>query len=218
MKKRIMGVFLAAVLLVSQAAAVFAADSKTAEVTVSDDSASYYEISEGTEAVFSYLAENHPRALELILAINNGSLSLQTIAEHAPELAEILQGKSAVTRFFELSAINGGWINEAGNHVVTFGVPALTNSMSDVRLIHYSVARGKWEAITPADVDYASKQITAEFKDLSPVIVIAKLDPSADSAVGTSPKTGNTPVWLFLIGAALILGTAGAAVYRKSRI
>ena len=66
-------------------------------------------------------------------------------------------------------------------------------------------------------VDYTNKEITASFKDLSPVAVIAKVDTSADNAIGTSPQTGRFPVSVLWIGAAVILGATGVIVFRKRK-
>ena len=67
-------------------------------------------------------------------------------------------------------------------------------------------------------MDYDSKEITIEFEDLSPVAVIGKVnDAAADNTVGTSPKTGAVSGWMIWMGAAIVLITAGAVTYRRSR-
>ena len=67
-----------------------------------------------------------------------------------------------------------------------------------------STDRAAWEVVEASDVDYTNKEITASFKDLSPVAVIAKVDTSADNAIGTSPQTGRFPVSVLWIGAAAV--------------
>ena len=52
MKKRIFGTILAAALVVTQAISVFAAGSRTTQVTLVGDSAGYYEVSEGDQGEF----------------------------------------------------------------------------------------------------------------------------------------------------------------------
>ena len=47
--------------------------------------------------------------------------------------------------------------------------------------------------------------------------MIAKVDTSADNAIGTSPQTGRFPVSVLWIGAAVILGTTGVIVLRKRK-
>ena len=75
-----------------------------------------------------------------------------------------------------MEPINGGIKTDDGKYIVTFSVPELTRTMTNVKLLHYSTDRDIWEIITPNEVNYEQKQITAEFIDLSPVAVIADVD------------------------------------------
>lgn len=124
-----------------------------------------------------------------------------------------------VSSFFDLKPADGTVKNEAGKYVVTLSVPSLTKAMTDVQILHYSTVRNLFELITPTKVDYDNKTITAEFEDLSPVAVIAKVDASkaADSTVGTSPKTGVPSTWMVFFGAAVVLIGVSAVAYRKER-
>ena len=90
--------------------------------------------------------------------------------------------------------------------------------MTDVKLLHYSTARGLWEIVEPTNVDYANKLISAEFEDLSPVAVIANTGAAAsDGAEGTSPQTGMASNWMVWLSAAVVLAAAGVVTYRKAR-
>ena len=84
MKKRFFGTLLAAALVVTQVVSVFAAGSRTTDVTLVGESAGYYEVSEGTAETFSYLHESAPQVEAKILAVNAGKETLQSIAELAP--------------------------------------------------------------------------------------------------------------------------------------
>lgn len=218
MKKRLFGAFLAAALVLTQAVTVFAAGSKTADVALPGDSASYYEVAEGTEEVFRESGVTDEAVLDKIMAVNAGSATLQSVAELAPELEADLADKDMLTPFFDLVPINGG-LQENGMYRVTLSVPTLTEGMADVKLLHYSTVRSLWEIVEPTDVDYAAQTITAEFEDLSPVAVIANTDnaAAADTATGTSPQTGMSSSWLVWLGAAVVLAAAGAVTYRKVR-
>ncbi len=222
MKKRFFGTLLAAALVVTQVVSVFAAGSRTTQVTLVGEAAGKYEVSEGTAETFSYLHESAPEVETKILAVNSGEATLQSIAEQAPELAKELEGKSLITKFFDLEPINGGIRTEDGKYKVTLSVPALTETLTNVRLLHYSTERNLWEIVTPTDVNYKNKQITAEFIDLSPVAVIADVDESRTegndtTGSGTSPKTGVSSDWGMYMGAAvLLLGTA-VVVMRKTK-
>lgn len=219
MKKKIFGTILAAALVVAQAVTVFAAGSKVAEASPAGDSAGKYEFTAITADSFQDLAESAPEVKTLIDEINAGTESIQAIAEQAPELADVLSDKEMLTPIFDLQPIDGGIKTEDGKYIVTMSVPTLTEEMTDVLLLHYSTVRSLWETITPSDVDYANKEITAEFEDLSPVAVIAKMSGSAaaDSQVGTAPKTGVVSDWMGWLGAAVVLGAVSVTAVRKSR-
>ena len=223
MKKRIFGTILAAALVVTQAISVFAAGSRTTQVTLIGDSASYYEVSEGTRENFAELEQTAPEALEKILAVNAGTATLQSIGEVEPDLVGELEGKSLITKFFDLKPINGGTKTADGKYLVTLSVPALTEAATDVKLLHYSTDRNLWEVVTPTDVNYTNKQITAEFIDLSPVAVIADVDESkvtgtSGSATGTAPKTGVDSQWgAYIAGAAVLFGISAMALRRNKK-
>ena len=217
MKKRLFGTLLAAALIVSQAMSVFAADSKIGEAAVAGDSVGKYEVDaiSGEDALPDVTDE---AVVAKILAVNSGEETLESVADLAPDLTAVLAEKEMLTPFFDLTPINGGVQTADSKYVVTLSVSTLTKAMTDVRLLHYSTAREEWEIVEPTEVDYDNKEITAEFEDLSPVAVIAKVnDAAADNTVGTSPKTGAVSGWMIWMGAAIVLITAGAVTYRRSR-
>ena len=224
MKKRVLGTVLAAVLVVTQAVTAFAdRDSTTTNVTVSGDSAQWYEVTGTAREDFAYLedSEEEKQVLDLIMDINEGEKNLKDLAEAEPSIATELQGKTLVTKFFDITPINGGKPLPDGSHEVTLVVPELTRAMVNVRLVHYSTERNIWEVITPSDVNYDNKKITAIFKDLSPVAVIADIDESKlteGEGNGTSPKTGVESVWgIYLSGAAALLGIGAFILIRDWR-
>ena len=220
MKKRLFGIFLAAALILTQAVTAFAAGSKTADVALTGDSRGYYEVTEASEEVFSQNGVTDDSVIAMIMAVNAGTKTLQDLAaEQATDLADILANKEMITPFFDLIPINGGIQTDDDKYLVTLSVPALTEGMTDVLLLHYSTVRSTWEIVEPTNVDYASQEITAEFEDLSPVAVIANTDnaAAADTATGTSPQTGMSSSWMVWLGAAVVLAAAGAVTYRKAR-
>lgn len=219
MKKKVLGLILTTALLVAQSVNVFAAGSRTADVALSGDSAGKYEVAEATAETFAELAETQKEVVDKILEINAGTKDIQSIAEEAPELAADLEDKSMITPFFDLIAVNGGVKDADGNYVVTLSVPTLTEAVTDVKVLHYSTVRNVWEVITPSNVDYENKALTAAFQDLSPVAVIGNVDESkvnnADTAaVGTSPKTGAASSWMMFGGAAVVLLAVGTILVK----
>lgn len=218
MKKRLFGTLLAAALVVTQVVSVFAAGSKTTQATPSGESVGKYEITEGTAENFSEVKEQ--AVLDKILAVNNGTATLESIAEQAEAIKDELTGKVLVTKFFDLVPINGGVKTEDGKYKVTFTVPNLTEALQDVKVLHYSTQRAVWEVITPDNVNYSTKEITAQFEDLSPVGVIGKntgAGTSTDSTTGTSPKTGVASDWILYAGASVVLLGAAVVVLGRNR-
>ena len=237
MRKRILGTILAAALVVTSAVSVFAAGSRTTQVTLVGESAASYQVSEGTEENFATAQEAAPKVVEKILQVNEGTLTLPTLVQQLKEivanttegqtelnmteeevdaLAQEVEGKSMVTQFFDLIPINGGVQTEDGKYIATISVPSLTEAMTNVKILHFSTERLVWEIIEPTDVNYTNKQITAEFQDLSPVTVIADVDESKaaetdTTGTGIAPKTGVDSTWgVYAAGAVVLLGAAGA--------
>lgn len=218
MKKRMLGTLLAAALIVTQAVSVFAAGSKTTQATPAGESAGKYEMIEGTEENFKEVAEKAPEVVEKIEAINEGTATLESIAE---QLKEELTGKTLVTKFFDVKPVDGGVKAEDGKYIVTFHVPNLTEALQDVKVLHYSTERAVWEVINPENVDYAKKEITAKFEDLSPVAIIGKNTGAGSSTTGssasTSPKTGVGSDWGIYVSASVLLLGAAVVVLGRNR-
>ena len=237
MRKRILGTILAAALVVTSAVSVFAAGSRTTQVTLVGESAASYQVSEGTAENFATAQEAAPQVVEKILQVNEETLTLPTLVQQLKEivanttegqtelnmteeevdaLAQEVEGKSMVTQFFDLIPINGGVQTEDGKYIATISVPSLTEAMTNVKILHFSTERLVWEIIEPNDVNYTNKQITAEFQDLSPVAVIADIDESKaagtdTTGTGVAPKTGVDSTWgVYAAGAVVLLGAAGA--------
>lgn len=218
MKKRLFGTLLAAALVVTQVVSVFAAGSKTTQATPSGESVGKYEMTEGTAENFSEVKEQ--AVLDKILAVNNGTATLESIAEQAEAIKDELTGKVLVTKFFDLVPIDGGVKTEDGKYKVTFTVPNLTEALQDVKVLHYSTQRAVWEVITPDNVNYSTKEITAQFEDLSPVAIIGKntgAGTATDSTTGTSPKTGVASDWILYAGASVVLLGAAVVVLGRNR-
>lgn len=216
-----LGTLLAAALVVTQAVSVFAAGSKTTQATPAGESAGKYEMIEGTTENFNEVAAKAPEVVEKIEAINEGNATLETVAEQAEQLKEELTGKTLVTKFFDVKPVDGGVKAEDGKYIVTFHVPNLTEALQDVKVLHYSTERAVWEVINPENVDYAKKEITAKFEDLSPVAIIGKNtgagSSTTDSSASTSPKTGVGSDWGIYVSASVLLLGAAVVVLGRNR-
>lgn len=240
MFKRVLAGVMAATMILSSSVGVFAAGSRTGNVTVTGDNAAYYKTDEKIEQTEAYkeLQTSEPEVVKMIDKVNAGTLDMKSFVtslkeyladlsdtaakEAAQKVAEILEDKDFVTGFFDLIPVGDVEKNENGNYEVTMNVPGLTEKTVEVKVLHFSTARALWEVIDPKNVDLKAKTVTAEFEDLSPVAIIAKQGTveaavSGSQAQGTSPKTeGVSSVWMMWFGAAFVLVAAGSVViYRK---
>ena len=218
MKKKLLGTIMAFVLSAATAVTAFAA-SKVGEIALPGSMEGQFKLEEITKESYSALAEKAPEVVDAILAINAGTKTIESIKELAPEHAAQLEGKSALGKFVGLSALDAAEKSADGKYVVTLSVPALSDAVSDVKILHYSTERSVWEIIIPTKIDTENKQITAEFEDLSPVAVIANVDSTkaADVSNGTSPKTGVGSYSAWFFAAAVALGGAAVVCFRKKK-
>ena len=215
MKKKLIGMSMLVTLAAMQVMGVSAAGSKITGMAVTGDSKESYAF-EDMSAATGLSAD----VADLISQINAGTKTLDDLGKAAPEIASDLEGKSLITSFEDLVAQNGAPTTDVKG--VKISVPALTSGMSDVAIVHYSTTRSTWEVITPDSVDLENKEVTASFKDLSPVAVIAKVDASkaADNATGTAPKTGveANNSWMAWGCAAVVLMAAAVLTFKKKRV
>ena len=215
MKKKLIGMVMLVTLAAMQVMGVSAAGSKTTGMAVTGDSKESYAF-EDMSAATGLSAD----VADLISQINAGTKTLDDLGKAAPEIASDLEGKSLITSFEDLVAKNGAPTTDVKG--VKISVPAMTSGMSDVAIVHYSTTRSTWEVIAPDGVDLENKEVTASFKDLSPVAVIAKVDASkaADNATGTAPKTGveANNSWMAWGCAAVVLMAAAVLTFKKKRV
>ena len=143
---------------------------------------------------YKILKETKPEITDIIDAVNDGTMEMDELAALIPEdpdptkdVAAKLEGKDFVTPFFDLAWIDGVTQaekdtikNAEGKYVVDLNVPALTEKLTGVQLLHYSVDRGEWEVEDTTALDLAKKTLSAGFKDFSPVAVIADADSIAE--------------------------------------
>lgn len=218
---------MAAVLFVMGTVTAFAADSKEAGATVSGNSVGRYEITAVTKDTVSSMSNSEVAAK--IEAVNNNAATLASLESTGAVASSIkgkLAGKKMVTPFFNLTPVNGG-VKEDGKYVVTLSVPNLTSGMKDVKILHFSEAKGVWEVIVPDKIDLASKTVTVSFDDEISVVSVIADAPAAEgtasgdattdkNATGESPKTGSESIVLWA-GAALALAAAAAVTGKKAR-
>lgn len=230
MKKKLLGMVMAAALLAAQTVSVFAAPSPTAEVTPVGDSAGKYTLEQYVGDNLEELRSEAPQVADVIEQINSGVKTFKSISEIVPQdivqeieekTQETLENICMLTKFIDLNTVGEVEKTADGFYDVRLQIPTLTESMVNVQILHYSTERSVWEVITPDEVDYANKTIRAKFQDLSPIVVIAKEDSSkaagdiSKEGVGTAPKTGNASDAAVWGCAAILLGAGGAVALRK---
>jgi len=103
----------------------------------------------------------------------------------------------------------------------TPAIDKLTSAYTNVRALHYNIAKGAWEVIAADKVDYSAKTATFTFESCSPVIIIADKAASAGGKTSgkTSPATGSathTAAYATVAGL-LALAAVGFAMRRKAR-
>ena len=221
MKKKWMGFFVAAMLIVSQAMCV-SASRVTTPVTAGASTDGYAANALGsmpadTAAEYQTLAAEEPETVDNIRQFNTSQISIQElVAREAPQLEDVVAGLTAITPVFDVSDINGGRPDEDGNHHVTVSLPSLSTAMTNLRALHYDMAARAWEEIGISDIDYDNKMLTLDFgSSLSPVVIVA--DVADGAAVGTSPKTGTVSDWGLWVTAAALLGAASISSYKKAK-
>lgn len=230
MKKKLLGIVMAATLVAAQTVSAFAAPSPTAEVTPVGDSQGKYILEQYEGDKLEELRSEAPQVADVIEQINSGvktfeairEIMMQDIVQEIEEKTqETLENICMLTKFIDLSTIGDVEKTADGFYDVRLQIPTLTESMINVQILHYSTERSVWEVITPDEVDYTNKTIRAKFQDLSPIVVIAKEDPTkaagniSKEGVGTAPKTGNTSDTAVWGCAAIILGLGAVVAFRK---
>lgn len=106
------------------------------------------------------------------------------------------------------------------NVTVTWEVTNLIEDLGDIYILHYSTVRNVWEIITPSNVDFDKKTITAEFEDLSPVAVIYKYNNSitTDGDVNNEATTNKFDYkTLGYIGTAVVLLVIIFVIYNGNK-
>lgn len=240
MLKRVLAGVMTAALVLTSAVGVFAAGSRTKNVTVVGDDAAYYKVDQAIQSTDAYkaLKTSAPEITDIIDEVNSGRKDMDGFAEwladylkgltddkakeSAQKVLDSIKGMEFATDIFDLIPVGDVKKNANGNYEVTLNVPSLTKRSTDVKALHYSDKRHLWEVIDPKNVDLDKKTVTVEFEDLSPVAIIAKQGTvettvNGSQTQGTSPKTeGVSSVWMMWIGAAFVLAATGSAVvYRK---
>ena len=195
MKKKVISLIMLVALFAMQVMSVSAA-SKTTGMALTGSASPAYELREMNDSILAGIGNED--VAQLIRDINAGKKTLADLAKTAPDIAAQLEGKTLITPIMDLIPINGGIKSADGKQYIVqkISVSTLAKGMTDVQVLHYSIANQKWEIITPDSVDLNSKEIEVKFNDLSPVAVIANVDAAqaVNNTAGTSPKTGdNTP-------------------------
>ena len=145
---------------------------------------------------FKALKESNPEIAELIEAVNAGTMDGAAFAEGLTALkANItdekvlaaiddvvakLAGKDFVTPFFDIAwredatqAQKDALKNSAGKFVFALNIPALTEDLTGVEVLHYSTERGLIEQVAPANLDLAKKTVSVALEDISPIAIVA---------------------------------------------
>ena len=214
MKKRVLAGILMMVFVLASVMTVSAADSKKADIRVTESQKGHYVVTEGAEE-FAEIKTAKQALYDAIVAFN-AKIDATTEAKlfEGTQILDSLKGKVCVTDVFDLDKINNGLPLQNGKHQVTIEIDALTDGMTGIVVVHYDMQRG-WEVITPDNVE--GKKITATYDNLSPVIIYANAP--AGGGTGSSPSTaGTSSAWMLMAAVAIIaLGTVVVVSQKKAR-
>lgn len=201
MNKKLMGVMLAFVLILSQAVVAFAAPSGTTSVTTNGSTT----IAEKTD--FTADVKDTEDLAVLVLAENTNATDAQIVAAVNKTGDVNIANANFVSKFVDVTVAEK---SADGLYHAELEVPALpaNASTANVRGLHYSTARGIWEVLTPLSVNGTSVEFG--LIDCSPIAVYV-----TDAA--TSPATGAASSWTLLMGAAVVLFAVSAIASKKNR-
>lgn len=175
-------------------------------------------IVEGSTSRFedAFTELNDEKVLNEIEKLNAGTKLTDALMDETIELNGLdldLKEFSLLTKVQNLVALDKDGKPLTENVTVSWEVPNLTKEVKDVYVLHYSVKESKWEVIKPESVDYDKKEVTTNFKSLSPVAVIyrsSKVVPQETPGTSTQTYTG---VYLLMGAAAVVL--FGIVAYKK---
>ena len=145
---------------------------------------------------YKALKESNPAITDIIDAVNAGTMdgaAFATALEAAKAaitdekvLAAIddvvakLAGKDFVTPFFDIAwladatdAEKNALKNSDGKYVFALNIPALSEDLENVEVLHYSTERGLPEVVTPSNIDLAKKTLSVALEDISPIAIVA---------------------------------------------
>ena len=203
-----------AVMVLTSAMGVFAANSKENQVYVSETEGGSYVVETEASKEFASLKTVDADVYALITGFNNKTVTEDKLFAAAPaEVKEAIKGKGLLWKIFDLNDVNGG-TPVAGKHAVTLEIPGLTKANTNVKVLHYSEVDKKWEVLE-STVDYEKKTVTIVTDDLSPIAIYA--DGVKDSANGTSPSTGVASTWTVWAVVAIAVMGAGVVVLQRKK-
>ena len=155
MKKKVISLIMLVALFAMQVMSVSAA-SKTTGMALTGSASPAYELREMNDSILAGIGNED--VAQLIRDINAGKKTLADLAKTAPDIAAQLEGKTLITPIMDLIPINGGIKSADGKQYIVqkISVSTLAKGMTDVQVLHYSIANQKWEIITPDSVDLNS--------------------------------------------------------------
>jgi hypothetical protein len=231
MKKKILAGIVMFTMVMASVMSVTAADSKTKEPTVSEASKpttdqsgqqhGYVIRTDANQFKVDETSTDSP-AKDAVVKFNAGTITVETMVGAGTDAAKAVKDKDALTPVFDLHDLGNGKKNAAGKHEVVLDVPSLTEEYDkdSVVVLHYSNAQRNatakaWEVIKPSSVDLKNKKITAEFEDLSPVIIYATKLATGEGSGSSDTTVGTSSTWMLWAAAALVVVGAGVVVSQK---
>lgn len=193
MKKKLFGIGMIVMLILSQVVCV-SARSKQTNLWPAGDSADWFSISPASEENVQALSQSDPQAAETVSKINNGEESVSMIADQQPELADQLKNARMLTTIVNVAPVNGGLKTADGDYLLQVSFPGLTSKVSNLCALYYNAVQKIWQVITPSEIDWDNKVVTMKMKDVSDLSfmsMVAKAEVGDDAGSDNTDTTDN---------------------------
>ena len=174
-RKRILGVVLAATLVVSQAVCVFAAGSKTATAGISQEFKDTYDAETVTEETLKNIPddkmskENKAIAEKFLKGDIAGAIEL--LKESDPEIAKELEEYKDVLTMQYIKDLSKATKNKDGKYEIGFSLPNKTENTEAI-VLNFGFNTQKWEISKLKGND--NQNLKAELEDPGLATVLAK--------------------------------------------
>ncbi|MBQ8816896.1 MAG: LPXTG cell wall anchor domain-containing protein [Lachnospiraceae bacterium] len=201
MKKKLFGIMLTLVFVLSQAVVAYAGPSQNTWYTSASPDVTVRYYSDFTGMV------DDLEALSIITLLNDTDATDAEVVNALNKTGDVSIDKANILGIFLNATATkqaDGWCHFV---VDISNLPANTQP-SQLRGLHYSVEREVWEVIEPSSIN--GRLVEFKMLDCSPLTFYL-------TSAATSPATGTSANWTLWIGAAVVMFAVAAVACKRSR-